>query len=70
MKKPKKPHTVNLKIRISPSQRAALTREAKRRKITTAALLREQVGVLTGVGDPLKRQARQGEGKRGKALTT
>jgi hypothetical protein len=69
MKQPKKPQTVNLKIRISPSQNNALKREAKRRKITTAALLREQIGVLTGVEDPLQRQARHGEGKRRKSKT-
>jgi hypothetical protein len=47
-------------IRIHPTQRRALERIAKQRGTTASALIREQVGVLTGVPDPLPRKGRRG----------
>lgn len=49
-------------IRIHPKQRRALERIAKQRGTTASALIRDQIGILTGVADPLPRHGRSGAG--------
>jgi hypothetical protein len=55
---------VQLKVRLTRRQRDRLAKVAAQRGVTTGALVRDQIRVLTGEADPMLPKAPRGRGKR------
>ena len=61
---------VQLKVRLTRRQRDRLAKVAAKRGVTTGALVRDQIRVLTGEADPVLVKAPKGKGKRRKSVKT